>query len=75
MYDPLIHGRIIAIIAIAHDTNKVSFHPHKLNIGNEVNINQIAIQTTNHNKYNRLNQFFKDLIRIITEEITNQKKN
>ena len=39
-----------------------------------ININQIAIQTTNHNKYNRLNQFFKDLIRIITDEITNPKK-
>ena len=50
MYDPLIHGKIIAIIAIAHETNNVNFPLHKFITGNEVNTNQIAAQTKSHNK-------------------------
>ena len=74
MYDPLIHGKIIAIIAIAHETNNVNFPLHKFITGNEVKTNQIAAQTKSHNKQLHLNPFFSDLINIITEEITNQKK-
>jgi GTP1/Obg family GTP-binding protein len=62
------------MIAIAHEMNNVKFQFHKFITRNEVKTNQIAIQTTNHNKYDHLNPFFKDLINIITDEITNQKK-
>jgi hypothetical protein len=62
------------MIAIAHDTNNVKFQFHKFITGNDVKTNQMTIQTTNHNKYDHLNQCFKDFINIITEEITNQKK-
>jgi hypothetical protein len=50
IYDPLIHGKIIAIIAIAHDTKRVKFPPHKFITGNEVKANPMAAQTNNHNK-------------------------
>lgn len=63
------------MIAIAHETSNVKFQFHKFITGNDVKTNQMAIQTTNHNKYDHLNQFFKDLINIITEEMTNPKKN
>jgi hypothetical protein len=50
MYDPLIHGSIIAMIAIAHEINSVNFQSHKFIKGNEVKANHIAAQTNNHNK-------------------------
>ena len=62
------------MIAIAHETNNVKFQFHRLITGNEVKTNQIAIQTINHNKYDHLNQCFKDLINIITDDITKPKK-
>ena len=62
------------MIAIAHETNNVKFQFHKFITGNDVRINQKIIQTTNHNRYDHLNQFFKDFINIITEEMTNPKK-